>query len=58
MDQIAATLSGLSTLIGMSFFGGIVWWAWSDKRIPLNEEAARIPFDLPDECKESEKEPS
>ncbi|MBU3559649.1 cbb3-type cytochrome c oxidase subunit 3 [Polynucleobacter sp. Nonnen-W13] len=49
MEQIAAYLSAFSTLIGLAFFVGIVWWAWSPGRKSANEESAELPFDLPDE---------
>ncbi|MDO5679636.1 MAG: cbb3-type cytochrome c oxidase subunit 3 [Pelistega sp.] len=42
-------LHGLMTIIGMAFFFGIVWWAWSKGRAKANEEAANLPFSLPDE---------
>ena len=58
MDQIAAYLSAGSTVVGLSVFIGIVWWACSPKRAAFNDEAARLPFDLPDERMESKKEAS
>ena len=42
-------LHGLMTIIGMAFFFGIVLWAWSKGRAKANEEAANLPFSLPDE---------
>ena len=42
-------LHGLMTIIGMAFFFGIVWWAWSKYRVKDNQEAANLPFSLPDE---------
>lgn len=42
-------LHGISTIIAMAFFFGIVWWAWSKYRVKDNEEAANLPFSLPDE---------
>ncbi|NOL49538.1 cbb3-type cytochrome oxidase subunit 3 [Pelistega europaea] len=44
-----AFLNGLSTIISMAVFLGIVWWAWSKGRAKANEEAAQLPFSLPDE---------
>jgi len=49
MEQITPYLSAFSTLIGIIFFVGIVWWAWSPKRRLENEASAELPFDLPDE---------
>jgi cytochrome c oxidase cbb3-type subunit 4 len=44
-----AFLNGLVTIISMAVFLGIVWWAWSKGRVKANEEAAQLPFSLPDE---------
>lgn len=44
-----AFLNGLMTIISMAVFFGIVWWAWSKGRVKANEEAAELPFSLPDE---------
>lgn len=41
----------IGTVLAMIVFFGIVWWAFSPKRKTANEEAAHIPFDLPDEGK-------
>jgi|UniRef100_B1XVU5 cytochrome c oxidase cbb3-type subunit 4 len=49
MQTIAPYLSAISTVLGLVFFIGIVWWAWSSKRQPANQESAELPFDLPDE---------
>ncbi|WP_216861181.1 CcoQ/FixQ family Cbb3-type cytochrome c oxidase assembly chaperone [Polynucleobacter finlandensis] len=49
MEQITPYLSAFSTLIGIIFFVGIVWWAWSPKRQSENKASAELPFDLPDE---------
>jgi cytochrome c oxidase cbb3-type subunit 4 len=49
MEKITPYLSAFSTLIGIIFFVGIVWWAWSPQRQPENEASAELPFDLPDE---------
>jgi len=45
-----AWLNGIVTLLGLLFFVGIVWWACSRERAQANEEAAMLPFDLPDEA--------
>lgn len=39
------TLRGLSTLLLMLTFIGIVVWAWSSKRKKDFDEAARLPLD-------------
>jgi cytochrome c oxidase cbb3-type subunit 4 len=49
MQNIAPYLSAISTVLGLAVFLGIVWWAWSAKRQPANQESAELPFDLPDE---------
>nr|WP_174221045.1 CcoQ/FixQ family Cbb3-type cytochrome c oxidase assembly chaperone [Polynucleobacter necessarius] len=46
---MAPYLSAISTVLGLVFFIGIVWWAWSLKRQSANQESAELPFDLPDE---------
>jgi len=32
MENIVPYLSATSTILGLVFFVGIVWWAWSAKR--------------------------
>ena len=49
MQNIAPYLSAISTVLGLVFFIGIVWLAWSAKRQSANQESAELPFDLPDE---------
>lgn len=49
MENIAPYLSATSTILGLVFFLGIIWWAWSSKRKVANDESANLPFDLPDE---------
>ncbi|MBV4395844.1 CcoQ/FixQ family Cbb3-type cytochrome c oxidase assembly chaperone [Advenella alkanexedens] len=44
-----AILNGVFTVISMLMFFGIIWWAWSKHRVKDNDEAARLPFALPDE---------
>ena len=51
MENLVPYLSATSTLLGLVFFVGIVWWAWSAKRQSANDESANLPFDLPDEYK-------
>lgn len=33
------------TVLAMTLFAGIVWWAYSDRRSAAFDEAARIPLD-------------
>lgn len=42
-------LNAIGTILSMLLFFGIIWWAFSKGRKKANEEAAHIPFDLPDE---------
>lgn len=56
MSEIFTTLAGIATVSSMVLFFGIVWWACSPKRAALNEEAAHLPFALPDECTRSKDE--
>lgn len=42
-------LNVIGTILSMVVFFGIIWWAFSKKRKQANEEAANLPFDLPDE---------
>ncbi len=51
MENFVPYLSATSTILGLVFFVGIVWWAWSAKRQSANDESANLPFDLPDEYK-------
>lgn len=46
-----AILNAIGIVLAMAVFFGIVWWAFSSKRKAANEEAANLPFDLPDEGK-------
>lgn len=46
-----AVLTAIGTVLSMVVFFGIVWWAFSPGRKKANEEAANLPFDLPDEGK-------
>ena len=42
-------LNVIGTILSMVVFFGIIWWAFSKRRVKANEEAANLPFDLPDE---------
>jgi cytochrome c oxidase cbb3-type subunit 4 len=55
MENIVPFLSATSTILGLMFFIGIVWWAWSANRQVANQESANMPFDLPDEYKKDDK---
>lgn len=44
-----AILNAIGTVLAMAVFFGIVWWAFSSRRKQANEEAANLPFELPDE---------
>ena len=55
MENIVPYLSATSTVLGLMFFVGIVWWAWSANRRSANDESAQLPFDLPDEYKKDDK---
>jgi len=44
-----AIMNALGTILAMVAFFGIVWWAFSSRRKKANEEAANLPFELPDE---------
>jgi len=46
------TLNVIGTILSMVVFFGIIWWAFSKKRKQANEDAANLPFDLPDEGSE------
>ena len=42
-------LNGIATALALITFLGIIVWAWSKGRAKANDEASRLPFDLPDE---------
>lgn len=42
-------LNGISIILVLVTFIGIIWWAFSKRRIKDNNEAAMLPFTLPDE---------
>lgn len=41
---------GIMTIVSIMTFFGIIAWAWSRHRVSDNEEAARLPFSVPDEA--------
>lgn len=53
--MMLAYLNAIATVLAMVTFFGIVWWAYSKGRKKANEEAANLPFDLPDEGAEHDK---
>ncbi|MHC3915297.1 CcoQ/FixQ family Cbb3-type cytochrome c oxidase assembly chaperone [Alcaligenes nematophilus] len=44
-----AIINAVVTALAMATFLGICWWAFSRGRRQANEEAAFLPFALPDE---------
>lgn len=50
-----AILNAIGTVLAMAVFFGIVWWAFSSRRKQANDEAANLPFELPDEGKASQQ---
>jgi cytochrome c oxidase cbb3-type subunit 4 len=53
-----AYLNAIATVLAMVTFFGIIWWAFSKGRKKANEEAANLPFVLPDEGAEQDKKES
>jgi cytochrome c oxidase cbb3-type subunit 4 len=53
-----AYLNAIATVLAMLTFFGIIWWAFSKGRKNANEEAANLPFVLPDEGAKHEKKES
>ena len=53
-----AYLNAIATVLAMLTFFGIIWWAFSNGRKKANEEAANLPFVLPDEGAEHDKKES
>ena len=49
-------LNAFSTVLSFAVFLGIVWWAFSKHRKQANEEAANLPFALPDDVQSNNKE--
>jgi cytochrome c oxidase cbb3-type subunit 4 len=43
MDMV--TLRSVMTVVALVVFLGIIAWAWSSRRKPEFDEAARLPFD-------------
>lgn len=51
-------INGIMTFLAMMTFFGIVWWAFSAGRVKDNQEAAMLPFSLPDEPEDKKVEGS
>jgi cytochrome c oxidase cbb3-type subunit 4 len=51
-----AIINAIATILAMLMFLGIVWWAFSRKRVQANKEASMLPFDLPEEYVTEKKE--
>jgi len=47
--MIMDILIGIMTVVSIVTFLGIIAWAWSRHRAKDNEEAALLPFAVPDE---------
>ena len=58
IEIIAPYLSAISTVLGLTAFLLIIWWAWSANRQTANDESAQLPFNLPDEYKKENKDQS
>lgn len=43
-------LNGIMTVLALATFLGIFWWAFSAGRRKANQEAAMLPFIVPDEA--------
>lgn len=46
---MTGVINGVMTVLAMATFLGIVWWAWSSGRAEANQQAAMLPFALPEE---------
>lgn len=49
-------LTAFITVLSMSTFFGIVWWACSRGRQDANSESAMLPFALPDEFGQAQQD--
>ena len=45
IEIIAPYLSAISTVLGLTAFLLIIWWAWSKRRSGDFEQAANLPFE-------------
>ncbi|MGE4368604.1 MAG: cbb3-type cytochrome oxidase subunit 3 [Burkholderiaceae bacterium] len=53
---MVAILNAIATVVALMTFLGIVWWAFSRGRAQANDEAAMLPFELPDEGQVAKRE--
>lgn len=53
---MVAVLNAIATVLAMATFFGIILWAFSKGRRQANQEAAMLPFALPDEGAKSDTE--
>ena len=53
---MVAVLNAISTVLAMATFFSIIFWAFSKGRRQANDEAAMLPFALPDEGAKSDTE--
>lgn len=51
-----AYVTAFFTILSMLTFFGIVWWAWSSHRREANRESAMLPFALPDESGQEQRD--
>ena len=49
-------IGSVSTVVSFVTFGGIVVWAWAERRCEEFSEAAHAPFAVPDEIAASQEE--
>jgi cytochrome c oxidase cbb3-type subunit 4 len=54
--MMVAVLNAISMVLAMATFFGIIFWAFSKGRRQANDEAAMLPFALPDEWAKSDTE--
>ena len=50
IEVIAPYLSAISTVLGLTAFLLIIWWAWSKKRQPANKAVSYTHLTLPTIC--------
>lgn len=53
---MVGVINGIMTIFAMLTFLGIVWWAFSAGRTKDNQQAALLPFMVPDERSVDNKE--
>lgn len=45
MNDFWELMSGIFTALLIPVFAGLVWWAWSSRRKPAFDAAARLPLE-------------